>query len=120
MRKRPRSPTPSTTERRADEQATGVHAAAVPGAVARVRGRVVGAVGVALAAVVGVSMLQRVELDDHAEVIAHRGASKAAPENTLAAVRRAIDDGADMVEIDGNRPMEAVFADLKKHVGVAA
>jgi len=27
---------------------------------------------------------------------------------------------ADMVEIDGNRPMEMVFADLKKHVGVAA
>jgi len=27
---------------------------------------------------------------------------------------------ADMVEIDGNRPMEMVFADLKKHVGVPA
>lgn len=33
-------------------------------------------------------------------VIAHRGASGIAPENTLAALLRAIDDGAAMVEID--------------------
>jgi len=33
-------------------------------------------------------------------VIAHRGASRRAPENTLAAVRAAIDDGADGVEVD--------------------
>lgn len=32
--------------------------------------------------------------------IAHRGASAEAPENTLAAVRRAIADGADFVEVD--------------------
>jgi len=33
-------------------------------------------------------------------IIAHRGASALAPENTLAAFRRAIDDGADGVEFD--------------------
>jgi glycerophosphoryl diester phosphodiesterase len=33
-------------------------------------------------------------------VIAHRGASMAAPENTLAAVRQALDDETDQVEID--------------------
>jgi len=33
-------------------------------------------------------------------IIAHRGASALAPENTLAAFRRAVDDGADGVEFD--------------------
>ena len=33
-------------------------------------------------------------------VVAHRGASAVAPENTLAAFRRAIDDGADGIEFD--------------------
>lgn len=33
-------------------------------------------------------------------IIGHRGASAAAPENTLAAFRRAIDDGADGIEFD--------------------
>ncbi len=37
---------------------------------------------------------------DRLLVIAHRGASAAAPENTLAAFRRAADDGADGVELD--------------------
>ena len=39
-------------------------------------------------------------LDDRTAVIAHRGFSGARPENTLAAVRAAIDVGADMVEVD--------------------
>lgn len=33
-------------------------------------------------------------------VVAHRGASEAAPEHTLAAYRKAIDDGADLLECD--------------------
>lgn len=37
---------------------------------------------------------------DRVLVAAHRGANKAAPENTLAAVRKAIEQGADLVEID--------------------
>jgi glycerophosphoryl diester phosphodiesterase len=34
------------------------------------------------------------------EVIAHRGAAGSRPENTLAAVRKAIEDGADWIEVD--------------------
>lgn len=44
--------------------------------------------------------LQGIAHHDQAMVIAHRGASLQAPENTLAAIRRAVDDGADWVEID--------------------
>ena len=40
------------------------------------------------------------ELRDEVAVIAHRGSSMAAPENTLAAVEQALADGADYVEID--------------------
>jgi glycerophosphoryl diester phosphodiesterase len=39
-------------------------------------------------------------LGERTRVIAHRGFSAEAPENTLAAVRRAIEIGADMVELD--------------------
>jgi glycerophosphoryl diester phosphodiesterase len=38
--------------------------------------------------------------EDHVEIIAHRGASELAPENTLAAFQRAIDDKADWIELD--------------------
>jgi glycerophosphoryl diester phosphodiesterase len=61
-------------------------------------------VGVAAAAIVavaiGVAVLHGVRREDHVQVMAHRGSSRAAPENTIAAIRRAIDDGADWVEID--------------------
>lgn len=40
------------------------------------------------------------EIDSPTRVIAHRGFSGRAPENTLVAIRRAIDAGADMVEVD--------------------
>ncbi|MFN2332311.1 MAG: glycerophosphodiester phosphodiesterase, partial [Halomonas sp.] len=40
------------------------------------------------------------ELRDDVANIAHRGSSMVAPENTLPAVRRALEDGADYVEID--------------------
>lgn len=46
------------------------------------------------------TLLTRVTADRPVAVIAHRGAAAVAPENTLAAVRRAIQDGADWVEID--------------------
>jgi glycerophosphoryl diester phosphodiesterase len=41
--------------------------------------------------------------------IAHRGASAAAPENTLAAVRRAVRDGADLVEVDVRRTSDGAL-----------
>jgi len=55
---------------------------------------------VVLAAVFSYHWLDRIRVPDHAVVIAHRGASAAAPENTMAAIRRAVDAGADWVEID--------------------
>ena len=45
-------------------------------------------------------MLRGVQLDNEVSVIAHRGAAGAAPENTVAAIRKAIEDRADWVEID--------------------
>ncbi len=57
-------------------------------------------IAVLLAALLGYATLQSVRLQDDVQIMAHRGASKAAPENTLAAIRQAIADGADWVEID--------------------
>ncbi len=53
-----------------------------------------------LAIGVGIWLVHSVRLDDKALIMAHRGASSMAPENTLAAVKQAIADGADWVEID--------------------
>ncbi|MEJ2514146.1 MAG: glycerophosphodiester phosphodiesterase [Gammaproteobacteria bacterium] len=58
------------------------------------------AAGAALAAGVGVWLLGGVQTQDTATIVAHRGAAGKAPENTLAAVRQAIADGTDWVEID--------------------
>jgi glycerophosphoryl diester phosphodiesterase len=44
--------------------------------------------------------INQMDIEDHTMVIAHRGASADAPENTLAAMEQAIKDGADWVEID--------------------
>jgi glycerophosphoryl diester phosphodiesterase len=48
----------------------------------------------------GLGLLRDVRLDADVQITAHRGASARAPENTLAAVRAAIVDNADWVEID--------------------
>jgi glycerophosphoryl diester phosphodiesterase len=56
--------------------------------------------GTVLSAAIGLSTLLDWQFEDRAEVIAHRGASASAPENTLAAVKQAIIDQADWVEID--------------------
>ncbi len=63
------------------------------------------AVGIAAVAVLvglwfGQSLLERVQAPDRAEVIGHRGAAALRPENTMASVLKAIEDGADWVEID--------------------
>jgi len=57
-------------------------------------------IGITIAIAVGAVVMQSVRLEDHAEVVAHRGSSKSAPENTIAAVEKAIEDGAHWVEID--------------------
>lgn len=59
--------------------------------------------GIGLCAVTGFLSFQWLEslhTEHPAVVIAHRGASAVAPENTLAAVRAAVEAGADWVEVD--------------------
>ncbi len=56
--------------------------------------------GTAVAALVGTWLLNGIQVHDDIVVVAHRGASGKAPENTLAAVRQAIKDGTDWIEID--------------------
>ena len=55
---------------------------------------------VAAAALAGSWLLNGIQTQDDVVVIAHRGAAGKAPENTLASIRQAIKDGADMIEID--------------------
>ncbi|GAA5213577.1 glycerophosphodiester phosphodiesterase family protein [Corallincola platygyrae] len=45
-------------------------------------------------------VLGQVSAEDHAEVIAHRGASNAAPENTMAAFEEAVRQHSDWIELD--------------------
>lgn len=54
----------------------------------------------AVAALVGTWLLNGIQVRDDVVVIAHRGAAGKAPENTLASLRQAINDGADWIEID--------------------
>jgi glycerophosphoryl diester phosphodiesterase len=56
-----------------------------------------------LALATGWLLLSNADLNDRTEVMAHRGASASAPENTMAAIVRAISDGAHWVEIDVQR-----------------
>lgn len=58
------------------------------------------AIGCVLALTLAWLLLQRLSFEDTTEIMAHRGASATAPENTLAAVQQAIDSGAHWVEID--------------------
>jgi glycerophosphoryl diester phosphodiesterase len=55
---------------------------------------------VLFAAGFGAALMSRVQIDSDVEIIAHRGAAGARPENTLASIRKAVEDGADWVEID--------------------
>ena len=55
---------------------------------------------VGLAIFVGFTLLDEIRTTDAAQIIAHRGAAGAAPENTMASVRRAIADRTDWIEID--------------------
>ena len=95
----------------------------LPFALTRTRLVLAVVIGLLLATTVGALSVRGVPMQDRAEVTAHRGASAAAPENTLAAVRQAIADGADWVEIDVQETADGqvvVFhdSDLKKAAGV--
>jgi glycerophosphoryl diester phosphodiesterase len=68
-------------------------------------------------------MLNQLRIDGEPQVMAHRGASAAAPENTLAAVQLAIESGAQWVEIDVQETADGEIvvihdSDLKKVGGV--
>ncbi len=85
-------------------------------------------VGVAAAALLiglwsGQELLERVQAPDHADVIGHRGAAAIRPENTMSAVLKAIEDGADWVEIDVQETADGVViiahdSDFMKLAGV--
>lgn len=82
------------------------------------------AVAVLLAAVVGATSLAGLELNDNVQTIAHRGGATYGPENSLAAIRQAIADRADWVEIDVQETSDGEVAvvhdrDLKRVAGEA-
>ncbi len=69
----------------------------------RIPGKAILWAGAAAFVVVGLgvyALARHVDPEQVTEIIAHRGASKVAPENTVAAFERAITDGADWIELD--------------------
>lgn len=67
-----------------------------------------------LSGLLGVLLMRTLRVDNDIAVIAHRGASARAPENTLASIELAIEEGADWVEIDVQETSDgqvAVFHD---------
>ena len=56
--------------------------------------------GVAVAGITGAWLLKGIKTTDEITIVAHRGAAGKAPENTLAAIKQAIEDKTDWVEID--------------------
>ncbi|WP_419740459.1 glycerophosphodiester phosphodiesterase family protein [Ruegeria sp.] len=94
----------------------------------RIQASLFTAVGLAAAALLlggwfGHNLLERVQAEDHADVIGHRGAAALRPENTMASVLKAIEDGADWVEIDVQETADGVVivahdSDFMKLAGV--
>ncbi len=89
------------------------------------RGRVAAAlvIGLLVATFVGVLTLRGTSLEDHVEITAHRAGALRAPENTLAAVRQAIEDRADWIEIDVQESLDGVVvvihdSDLSRVAGI--
>ena len=71
----------------------------------------------------GVELMEGIQVRDTVAIIAHRGAAGRAPENTIAAVRAAIEDGADWIEIDVQESSDGEIvvihdSDLMKLAGV--
>jgi glycerophosphoryl diester phosphodiesterase len=82
------------------------------------------AAGLVAALVLAWLLIDRLHFETSAEVMAHRGASAAAPENTIAAIQDAIDAGAHWVEIDVQESADGHVvvihdSDLKKIGGSA-
>jgi len=75
------------------------------------------------AALIGYSQLRSLVTAADVLIIAHRGSSAAAPENTLAAVSKALEEGTDFVEIDVQETADGQIVvlhdkDLKRVAGV--
>lgn len=68
----------------------------------------VGAIALIGGVWLGNGLLDAVDSDDNVEIIGHRGAAGSKPENTMAAIVQAIEDGADWVEIDVQETADGV------------
>lgn len=76
-----------------------------------------------VAALSSKQLLDKLTIEDHVQIIAHRGASAVAPENTIAAITEALEQGSDWVEIDVQESADGEVVvihdrDLKKVGGV--
>lgn len=76
----------------------------------RITGLAVAVVGVV--GLVCYAMLARVRLHERLEITAHRGGASLAPENTIAAIRKAIEARADWAEIDVQRTADGALVVL--------
>ena len=84
---------------------------------------IISALAAFVAVIVVFGSVNQLRFEAETEVMAHRGASAAAPENTLAAIRGAIESGAQWVEIDVQEAADGDIvvihdSDLKKVGGV--
>jgi glycerophosphoryl diester phosphodiesterase len=100
----------------------------VPPGLSPARLRMLGWAGAGIALLVaigsGAFFLESLDLERPIAVTAHRGSSLKAPENTLSAIRQAIDDGADYAEIDVQTTADGIVvmmhdADLARIASVA-
>jgi glycerophosphoryl diester phosphodiesterase len=87
-------------------------------------GRITAAVVVLLmgSALLGIRLMKKLDFEDRVQITAHRGGALQAPENTIAAVTRGIEDGADWIEIDVQESRDGVVvvvhdSDLMKVAG---
>ena len=81
------------------------------------------AVGLLIAGSLVYGLLNQFKFENTTEIMAHRGASAAAPENSMAAIKLAIESGAEWVEIDVQEAADGEIvvihdSDLKKVGGV--
>lgn len=86
------------------------------------RTAIVGVLVLAATVLAGLWSVSSLPLADRVEVVAHRGGGGAAPENSLSAIRQAIADGADWIEVDVQETRDGVVvvahdADLLRVAG---